>query len=187
MLFTAKFPLFPDLAAAPGPPLRPPHLLARRRRLPQAVRQGSVVLIETFIWRYKCRVGKCFAYSYISNFRTFYIVERIDIKILKIQICQKRRRIGCVIPHCNLLRNLSFDFFDISVCVTSASAIKYYGSIKETPVTNSCSSRAQHRTDFRVYSDTIANGQKCHYKWGVIVTSHFYCTVEPIQVKSVSL
>ena len=39
-----------------------------------------------------------------------------------IQMWQKSRRIGCVIPHCKLQRgsrNLSFDFFDISVHPTN--------------------------------------------------------------------
>ena len=42
-------------------------------------------------------------------------------------------------------------------------------------------------TDFLAYSDTLGNGQKCHCKRGVIVTSQFYCWVNPIEVKIVSL
>ena len=36
-------------------------------------------------------------------------------------------------------------------------------------------------TDFLTCSDTLGNGQKCHYKGGVTVTRHFYCKVDPIE------
>ena len=42
-------------------------------------------------------------------------------------------------------------------------------------------------TDLLAYSDTLGNGQKCHYKRGVTVTSHFYCKVDPIEANKVSL
>ena len=42
-------------------------------------------------------------------------------------------------------------------------------------------------TYFLACSDILGNGQKCHYKWGVTVTSQFYCKVDPIEAKKVSL
>ena len=42
-------------------------------------------------------------------------------------------------------------------------------------------------TDLLAYSDTLGTSQKCHYKRGVTVTSHFYCKVDPIEANKVSL
>ena len=42
-------------------------------------------------------------------------------------------------------------------------------------------------TDLLAYSDTLGNGQKCHYKRAVTVASHFYREVDPLEATKVSL
>ena len=42
-------------------------------------------------------------------------------------------------------------------------------------------------TDFLAYNDTLVNGQNCHYRRDVIVTSHFFFKVDPIEAKKVSV
>ena len=145
-------------------------LEALGRHILQSPSEKGGILAQYVLYLYLLNPQPSLCFQHRDTQQTLTVLERLDLDTEKPTAEETAKKFG-----------FEDDFYSGNISWWQKTKPKIWSTFDE-PYSSSLAKVQSVQS-----LTSLGNGQKCHYKQGVTVTSHFYCKVDPIEAKKVSV